>query len=212
MIHNEDIKSLETLDLNNLKVCKLKKLGNIKFGFILLDKAKVFIKLPKCSVSGIMAFNETSDMTMDIQLSDDDREKIKTLEATIFEELSHVHDIHHLNKSSTVKETGFRVKLGKNKELGYSFSVYSDEDDSEILITCDQHLKDIVPPRSEIVSIVHLTGVWCSETSCGLSWKFLQLKVFPALPEQEEESDELETPSGYAFSDSEESEISDQDI
>lgn len=57
-------------------------------------------------------------------------------------------------------------------------------------------LKKLVPPKSRVKAIVQAASVWITATGCGVSWRVLQLKLYPSqqMPEYAfQDSDDVDT-------------------
>jgi len=197
--------------------------SGIGFLFLLYQRQKLQVKLPRLPLPfGVTIFK--GNMYMDISLKDQPglMSKFQELDMHLIGRLHTVFDmeVDEIMNSfvSSIKvpmnpafSPYLRVKLAKDQEQDYTFSLYSSRKDADgnlipIDPTCDEEIKDTFPSHSEVATMIELSGVWYQEDEdrFGTTWKLVQAKKF----ENEEGARSLGTTggenqknSGYAFHD-----------
>ena len=199
--------------------------GAITFIFALYNKQKLQLRLPRLRLPfGITSYRD--NMYMDLSLKNNDLILFKMQELDVelvsliakeFPKFTVDEIINSFNSSVRIPLNPafgptLRVKLTKDKEQDYTFSLYSSRKDAEgkfipLDPTCDDEVKDILCKRSEVSSIIELSGIWYHEEEAkfGTTWKLVQAKKFEeegttAAPRSFAKSAVSET--RYAFCDS----------
>lgn len=200
--------------------------SGIGFLFLLYQRQKLQVKLPRLPLPfGVTMFK--GNMYMDISLKDQPglMSKFQELDMHLIGRLHALFDmeVDEIMNSfvSSIKiplnpafSPYLRVKLTKDQEQDYTFSLYSSRKDAEgnlipIDPTCDEEVKDTFPSHSEVATMIELSGVWYQEDDnrFGTTWKLVQAKKFEneggsngngnGNPQQQPHS----SSSGYAFHD-----------
>lgn len=204
--------------------------GPISFIFALYNKQKLQLRLPRLRLPfGVTMFRD--NMYLDLSLKNNDMilSKLQELDVELVSLLAKqfpnftVDDIiNSFNSSVRVPMNPafgptLRIKLTKDREQDYTFSLYSSRKDAEgkylpLDPTCDEEVQDILCKRSEISSIIELSGIWYHEEDAkfGTTWKLVQAKKFEGDNAANAEGNEQQRAFGksavsdrrYAFCDS----------
>lgn len=222
------INVLDPLDYDRLRLKQAAKGPSsgsaIRFVFVLYNKSKLQLRLPRLTTPfGVTTY--MGNMYLELSLKDNEAilHKMHEIDAELIHALVSLlgnqfttEDIQNGWMSSVrlplnpVFSPTLKIKLTKDKEDDYTFSLYSSRKapDGKGLFqfdpTCDEEVKDTLPKRSELSSIIELSCIWYdpSEPKFGTTWRLVQAKKY----EKDNTAPAAKAPSSmskavYAFDD-----------
>jgi len=152
------------------------------------NKLDVIIQTPRLYIPfGINPYRDKNYISLSFRNYEYDRE-IKTFLKTIKKLSNHIEEYikykwgHRYHFDNNIKENGNGFPPLLKMTIPENVNIFDDNRNNLVL--------DNITPKIECNGIIYLSHIWKNKTRFGLTWKLLQLKVYP-----------IKMFSGYAFLD-----------